>query len=574
MITSDLIKFLKRINHKGYLNYQMLKNYPLISDNYSLHFLKIQKDPFASPSLLELTINLDFLGYPSFFFENDHRKIAFQDYLLRILKTTADKFRGFIKGSGKSGVIFVNSGGQKIIERSSLKFTDNQLKFLFNIGLPASGRSILSDECAKIFNKITPSFIETILWKNLNKEACYLHVKTYENFFYIRNQLDKLGLIAFIKNGSILPRESSISDKPKKNALKFQSPNTLEIKVKLLHPIIEDNIEKNEITGMGIKKGITVIVGGGYHGKSTLLNALSHAVYPHIPGDGREYVVVKESTMKIRAEDGRFVEKTDITPFINNLPDKNNTKEFSTLNASGSTSQAANIIEAIEMGGEVFLIDEDTSATNFMIRDYKMQKLIPKEIEPITPFIDRVKQLKNEYNISTILVTGGNGDYLDVADTVILMKNYTPYDFTEKAKEIIKQFDSKRLNESSPHFDVTFQRTVQSSTFNFIYKSKRLKIKTLKKDRLYICREEIDLKMIEQIAEELQAETIGYYINYIANNFTGLTIEEITSRLKKELASYGFKHLENKNNRLVKPRVYEIISALNRLRTLKIKKGG
>ena len=101
---------------------------------------------------------------------------------------------------------------------------------------------------------------------------------------------------------------------------------------------------------MGIRKGITLIVGGGYHGKSTLLKALEAGVYNHIAGDGREFVITDDTAFKLRAEDGRSITGVDISPFIKNLPNKKDTVHFSTEDASGSTSQAANLMEALESG--------------------------------------------------------------------------------------------------------------------------------------------------------------------------------------------------------------------------------
>lgn len=73
---------------------------------------------------------------------------------------------------------------------------------------------------------------------------------------------------------------------------------------------------------MGIPEGVTLIVGGGFHGKSTLLQALERGVYHHIAGDGREMVITRQDAVKVRAEDGRNIEKVNISAFINNLPAK------------------------------------------------------------------------------------------------------------------------------------------------------------------------------------------------------------------------------------------------------------
>lgn len=202
---------------------------------------------------------------------------------------------------------------------------------------------------------------------------------------------------------SVLPRESGISSRPLKDSVPFMSPQSLRVSMKLPH--------EGTIYGMGIPAGITLIVGGGYHGKSTLLNALELGVYNHIAGDGREYVITDDSALKLRSEDGRFIRNVDISLFINDLPNKKDTRCFSTEDASGSTSQAAGIVEGIEAGSKVFLLDEDTSATNFMVRDTFMQEVISREKEPITPFLERAGDLYEKAGISTILVAGSSGAF-------------------------------------------------------------------------------------------------------------------------------------------------------------------
>ena len=256
---------------------------------------------------------------------------------------------------------------------------------------------------------------------------------------YIRDQLPKLGLCAFVANGSILPRESGVSSKPMRGAVKFQSPKEQEVTITLPHAGV--------ISGMGIKRGITLIVGGGYHGKSTLLKALETGVYPHVAGDGREYVITDDTAVKIRAEDGRSIKKTDISMVINDLPNGQDTVLFCTEDASGSTSQAANVIESMEAGTSLFLIDEDTSATNFMIRDELMQRVIHREMEPITPFIERIRELYEKQGISTVIVAGSSGAYFHIADTILQMDRYEPKDITGDAKKEAEAFPAISLSQ-------------------------------------------------------------------------------------------------------------------------------
>ena len=325
---------------------------------------------------------------------------------------------------------------------------------------------------------------------------------------------------------------------------------------------------------MGIKKGITLIVGGGYHGKSTLLKALELGVYNHIIGDGREYVITDDSAIKIKSEDGRSIKDTDISLFINNLPNGKNTKKFNSENASGSTSQAANIIEGIESNTSLFLIDEDTSATNFMIRDKLMQKLVNKDKEPITPFIDVVKDLYTQLDISTILVVGSCGDYFNVADCVIQMDEYEAKDVTSIAKDISSKFISEEKNNNQKPISIDFDRRIKKSTISSDYKG-NVKIKSIGTDSLCINKDIIDLKSLEQIVDAEQVNALGYIMKLaedrIINN--SKTLQEITHDILDFICTNGLISVSSTsygNGNLSMPRKQEIISCFNRYRNLKL----
>ena len=414
--STDLKSELKSINGKSYGAYKSLSDKFKFND-YILSIDHVQGDPFASPSKVRIIINQKVSGFPKNLFDTSYKKIALEDYLTRLFYSNINKYSSKVLGSGKSGLIFISRCGQEILERTAIIISDEKIEVRFEIGFPARGRSVLSSELEKILFNFLPQIIDnTLKYNNLNKSAVLKRIELSEDQYHIRCALKELNLVAFVANGSILPRESGVSNRPLKNGTPFKSPKSLEIELNLPH--------RGKLKGMGIQKGITLIVGGGYHGKSTLLKALELGVYNHIEGDGREYVITDSSALKVRAEDGRFIKNTDISLFINNLPNGKDTKKFCSDNASGSTSQAANIIEGIESNTNVFLIDEDTSATNFMIRDYVMQKLVSKEKEPITPFIEIVKSLYDKLGISTILVVGRSGDYFDIADKVIQMDSY------------------------------------------------------------------------------------------------------------------------------------------------------
>lgn len=370
----------------------------------------------------------------------------------------------------------------------------------------------------------------------------------------IREQMKKMELVAFVGNGSILPRESGVSQRPMKDGIAFVSPKSMEVTMELPH--------KGTYSGMGIPKGITLIVGGGYHGKSTLLQTLEKAVYPHISGDGREYVATDATAVKIRSEDGRSVFREDISLFIGNLPNGKNTKEFSTLDASGSTSQAANTMEAIQSGSKLLLIDEDTCATNFMIRDELMEKVIAAQEEPIVPFIKRVGPLYEENGISTILVAGSCGAFFHVADTVLQMDHYIPKEITQKAKTAAKEYPFQR-NISQEEKNLENRREI------FLPKAEsRNKIKVMGTDGFCLNKSQVDLRYLEQITDSEQMMAIAKALEYVQKQYGGrkVSMEVIIQKVKENLEKNGLSGLvEGKVvPNMAMPRIFEIYGCINR----------
>ena len=559
----ELKNELFKIDGKGYKAYKVLEG-KYDFKKYVLSIDHVQGDPFASPSRVRIIIDNKIAQISEELFDNKNKEIAVCDFLTRLFSKNIKNQSEKIFGSGKSGLIEISRCPQEILERTSIIRNENFFEARFYVGFPARGRSVLARELEKIIFNIIPNIVEnTFIYKNINKLDLINRVKLMEDQFYIRKNLKEKGLVAFVANESILPRESGVSARPLRNGKKFISPQALEVEF--------DTPNTGKIKGMGIPKGITLIVGGGYHGKSTLLRALELGIYNHIEGDGREFVITDESALKVRAEDGRAITSTDISLFINNLPNGKDTVKFNTENASGSTSQAANIIEAIESKSKVLLIDEDTSATNFMIRDDIMQQLVVKEKEPITPFIDVAKSLYKQLGISTILVAGSCGDFFDIADLVIQMDSYEPYEVTAKAKELSR---GKVILRDDLDISIDFGRVLDKGSIS--EGPKGIKIKTLGKDGLSINKENIDLKSVEQIVDGEQINTIGMAIKFIEDKYSGkdLTIEKIVDEIEKDITKnlIGIDNIKGGNGSLAMPRKQEILCAINRLRTLKIKK--
>lgn len=563
--SNDLRELLTRIDHKGYPAYKDTRgSYQF--EGYVLSIDHVQGDPFAAPSKVSIHVPEKTAGFPSDLYEEKHKRIALQDYLLRKFARESETFNFKAKGSGKSGLMSVSRCGQEILERTACELKqDGTLIIRMEIGFPANGRTINSRELIKILFEFLPGCVKkSLYYSSLNKKDAQKNAELAEDQQFIREQLPKLGLAAFVANGSILPRESGISNRPMKQAIAFQSPKSMELSLELPN--------YGKITGMGIRQGITLIVGGGYHGKSTLLKALELGVYNHISGDGREYVITNHTAVKIRAEDGRSIKQSDISMFINNLPNGKDTVHFCTQDASGSTSQAANVIEAMEAGTSLMLIDEDTSATNFMIRDELMQRVVNRDSEPITPFIDRVQELFTQYHISTILVAGSSGSYFHKADCILQMDHYLPKDITEFAKQEAAAFPIPN-DLVKPCTAPSFHRIVKSD-FNF-KKNDRIKLKTQGRDSVLINKETIDLRYVEQLADSEQLSSLGILVKYAQLHiFDGKkTLSEAVEELCRMLDKKGLPAVCEGSYvpcGYAVPRKQEIFACLNRYRSLVI----
>ncbi|MBI5966827.1 MAG: ABC-ATPase domain-containing protein [Deltaproteobacteria bacterium] len=569
----DLRKILARVDGRGYKAYKDIEGAYDFGD-FWMFVDHVQGDPFASPSRVRLQVHQDRAKIPPELFQNKTRAIALQDYLTRKF---AEAIRAMAKGSrgiGGSGKISVDIPGQEVLERTSCFVNEKWVEVRFTMGLPAAGRTILSQQAEEMFFGEVPRIVErSLFYGNLPPHGGRNHVDVVEDQEYIRSWLSEKKWICFLANGSLLPRTSGVDDRPLPkeegmgmSVILFQSPPELEVEVPTLH--------RGRIRGMAIPEGVVLIAGGGFHGKSTLLNAIEKGVFAHIPADGREFVVTHPAAVRIRAEDGRAVEKVDIRPFITNLPLGKDTTEFSTENASGSTSQAANIMEALEVGAKVLLIDEDTSATNFMIRDQRMQELVSKEKEPITPFIDKVRQLYRDRGVSTVLVMGGSGDYFDVADRVIVMDSYIPKDVTSRVRDIIQKHPTGRKPEGGEGFGKVYSRIPLPESFDPRRGKREVKIGTQGLKKIVYGRTEIDLSQVSQVVNESQTQAIGDLIHYCATRYFqgAIPLAEGLRRALADVEEKGWDILVPfERGDYARPRIFEVAAALNRMRTLRVK---
>lgn len=548
---------LHQIDGQGYGTYRQIRGSHRL-DEFQLSIDKVQVDPYAPASLMRVILPIGVVDLPNELIDDPAGRVATSDFLTRT----------FAQAIRKGSAVSIGTPGQQVLQRSSVVIGQNTVEARIAVDLPAAGRRIRGRQAAQTLTEELPHIVENSLkFQHLNAQALADHVSLYRDQEYLRGVLAANRLVGFVGDGSILPRRSGDSDTPlTDDAVPFFAPETLRVSFQLP--------SGRTVTGMGIHEGVTVIVGGGYHGKSTLLSALSRGVYPHISGDGRQWVITRPDAVNIRAEDGRAVTGVDISPYISGLPSGADTTSFSTTNASGSTSQAANLVEALESGSTALLIDEDTSATNFMIRDDRMKQLVAAEKEPITPFIDRVRPLLTERGVSTVLVAGGSGAFFEVADHVIALDEYVPVDVTSHAHDIAGKHpvadDSPRLASVFSH--EAPQRILR--TDGMAAQGKKNPASARGRSVIQFGRERVELSAVAQLIDPAQTAAIAFAMDRIAEQLDGQVslVEAITALLAK-VENEGLEVLSPHHGHpghLALPRRQEIHSAINRYRHLQL----
>jgi len=558
---NELIQQLIRFDGADVAAFRRLYTQPGGAYNYdgiTIACDEIQRD---MPEFMRFTLgfSLNMLGITGSEFG-----VMLADYALRLFAQQIDKKKYATGKERYTGKIAVHEPGQKILLRNSSHIKDNCLYISLMIRFPLRHEKIKSAISGKASAKMVQKDLVRVIRNFLaafdvpDYEASVLVYKKQQE---IRAMLASLGLIGFIANGSILPRDEhglALSD-----AVPFQSPPKDEIQLTFS--------DGSTLQGMGIQAGVTVITGSGYSGKSTLLDSLLHGIYDHIPGDGREYCLLQEQASKIIAEDGRSVTSLDISPFMQDLKNLS-TQRFTTQHASGSTSQAANIMEAVSFGSKVLLIDEDRTATNFMIRDARMKRIIKND--PIVPFTDRVRQIYQEAGVSTILVIGGSSEYLDLADNVYMMQHYVISNFNqqvERTRENPRDFFA--VKDSSP-IQWRLGRTVNippMSTFRREGDGRIREFVSLSDDTIYVGTHTVNIARLATIVSPQQASTIAAIIAYRFN------MQEIETQCLLDQIAYLYSHIkQNGLNDIYKstfamdfnlelPAMHDVLFALSRM---------
>ncbi|MFC7340362.1 ABC-ATPase domain-containing protein [Saccharopolyspora griseoalba] len=521
----------------------------------TLEVQRIQADPYAPASRVQVTVDAGTAGFPRELFDGPVRARALAGFLVRAVA------RGL-----RDSRLRVDAGRQQVLDRSSCQVTGGAVRLRLGIDMPGRGRTIDGRAAeATLCDELPAVVARALRWESADQDRAREFVDGVEDTDALRAMLPELGLVAFVADGAVLPRRSGVDERPLADAVRFASPESMRVRVKLPN--------RGEITGMGVPEGITLVVGGGFHGKSTLLRALEFGVYDHVPGDGRELVVSRSDTVKIRAEDGRRVHRVDVSPFVSHLPTGADTGDFSTDNASGSTSQAAAIVESVEAGAGVLLVDEDTCATNLMIRDARMQALVASDSEPLTPFVDLIRPLHETHGVSTVLVMGGSGDYMDIADQVLMLDSYRARDVTERARELSAAAPTGRHHEGRGFAPVR-HRVIDERSIP----TGRVKVRARGTDALSLGESTVELRGIEQLVDPAQVTGIGLALVAAAERGVidgRASLAEILAAFAEDVARRGVDAVDERFvGDFAVPRPLDLAAALNRLRALRVTRLG
>lgn len=571
-----LYQKIRALNGKNYGLYKSLAEKSWDFGDFVLEFLHVQGDPFAPASRVLLKTSLQKLGYAPVWGSSFERRLALSDFLLRRLSAVVQEHF-----PEKNAPVAIENPGPEMLVRNSLWVDNGDLRVCLQVRLPGEGRKIESEAAAEILTMVLPDLVSASLYNDSSRAAqLEAHYGVLADRVEILAELDKRGLCAFVPDGAVLPRASGLSEAPLKDAVPFVAPPEMAVTLEICG---------REIRGMGIPRGVTVITGGAFHGKSTLLQALTRSVFPHVPGDGREGIVVDETALRVGVEDGRSVRATDLSIFVRDLPGGVSTKDFTTLSASGSTSEAANLLEAIEAGSRTFFIDEDSSAVNFLIRDIRVRKLLGDDREPLIPLTDRICEIA-QAGYSFILVAGACGDYLDLADNIVVMANYkaecaksTAAKFAKSVGELVEPAEANATCESTsagsvdlpaPRAFADYMQPLQKSVRPASAVERQVKVKLSGDSLLQIGFLVSDTSRLNTLVDKSQRLGAGFLLLNLlqnaasnADSMAGDSVSEAAGKLCENIRNVGFRNLpQGLSREMSLPREVDIACTAFRLR--------
>lgn len=567
-----LIRELNDMDGKSYQTYHALLGKAYDAEDYLIRFLHIQGSAGAFPAtVVQLEMDHRKMGLDRSSLASSPRRLATADFLLRAFGEAVENHARQNRGAQGSGSFQPLELPPQVLQRNLVRFDDASVRLAFHISLPGSeDNRIAAAHAIAMFEEELPAIVGSLRRSAGSGRALQAHCDVVEDMIDLQNRLSQYNLVAFVADGAMLARQSGISQSPLKDgAVEFYAPDDLAVAVDLPHA--------GRVRGLGIRPGVNMVIGGAFHGKSTLLQALAKSVYPHVPGDGRERVVTHPDAAIICAEEGRAVTGLDISGFIDHLPSKKSTRRFSTANASGSTSQAAATVEALLAGAKLIFFDEDTSAANFLARDREMRRLIPEET--ITPLLDRVRELHRQWGVSTLMVLGGSSTYLGAADHVVAMRNYRPVRMTDNVIELDLPQPPQPRRQLAPRD----HRRVSAGNFDPSYDARRLgvtldvRIKPLRLQPaiLEYGNQLVDLTRLDTLVDPHQVMAIGYALMQAGARLgdRSLSPSDLAVTLDDLISTQGLDVLlagTNSCTALARPRRLELAAAINRVRDLQV----
>ncbi len=546
-------------------------------DRFELYLESLDLDPAAPSCAARVRIDQAEAQVPPTLWDHPFGRIAAEDFLARTVRDAIHKHVR-ARWSGRITPLVIEAGEQAILPRTCCSVAEDFVEVRLTVALPAEGRKVLAKPAQALFFNELPGVVNAgLVWANLDAASGRRHCETYQDYLALREALDAHGLVAFVADGSVLPREPGSGDRPLRGTrfLPLRAPDELAVTITLPH--------RGPVRGLGVRRGVTVIAGAAFSGKSSLLAAIASGVHPHVPGDGRELVAAAPDAAMIRAEAGRRIEHVDVSAFIHRLPHRPDVRALSVERATGMLSMAAAVAEALEIGTHLLLFDEDDGAIMFLARDAAMRTLVPETSESITPLVDRVRALWETHGISSVIATGGLGEYLDVADTVIVMEGFQPLAATERARSLAAGPRESRSLEGGqvgglerPAFDLPLSRCPLSRGFSGM-RGRGLRAELRGREVLALGRETVDLKPLIHLADDGQARAAGDAILYaVEKAYTdgNTTIAGLLDRVFADIDASGLGVLVPPQGRpgdYAMPRRHEVAAILNRLRSLQVR---
>lgn len=557
---------LRDLDGRDYGAYRSLRG-PIAVGDLVLDVDVVPRDPYAPPGtgVVRVRREVERVGLREGDLDSRAHRVATRDLLCRRFAAAADELCGGRRGTGWSGVITVGTPGQAILDRSAVVIDDDDVEIRVFVGFPARGRRTVGDLAATMLLEELPAIARATLDRPGDRDDLDRHLACVDDAQALRAQLADHGLVAFLADGAVLPRASGISDAPlTTDVVPMAAPDRLRVRL--------DTPHSGVLSGLGVPAGVTVVTGGGFHGKSTLLAAIGAGVHDHVPGDGRERCVTRSGAVPIRASSGRPVSGVDISGFVTSLPDGRSTAAFTTGDASGSTSMAAAIAEALEVGADLLLVDEDTAATNLLVRDARMQRLVAREHEPLVVLRDRIPDLR-DMDVDLVLVMGGNGEYLDVADTVLRLTDYRVEDVTDDAHAVATEFPVATTDTAPGPWQPPRDRVLAPTPLDTANQHGKRRVRSVAVDRILLGEGEVDLRdAAEQLTEEGQTRTLAAALEWFAEQADGdRPVRALVGDLTQRLQAEGLDVLDHgARGRLAAVLPTDLVAALGRVRGLRL----